>query len=69
MFTLGSKTKDDRPIRLVKGKNIGPKEFTLGFKSKLHSKLCIIALMTTKVHVTLGSFVVSTWMHDTINLL
>ena len=34
-----------------------------------HSKLCIITPVATKVHVTLWSFVVSTWMHNTIELV
>jgi hypothetical protein len=32
----------------------------------IHSKLCSITLMATKVHVILRSFVVLTWMRVTI---
>ena len=35
----------------------------------LHSKLCSITHVATKVHVILWSFVVLTWMHDTIELV
>ena len=32
----------------------------------IHSKLGTITLVATKVHMILQSFVVLTWMHDTI---
>ena len=35
----------------------------------LHSKLCSITPMETKVHVILESFIMLTWMHDTIELV
>ena len=34
-----------------------------------HSKLCSITHVATKVHVILRSFVVLTWMRDTIDLV
>ena len=34
----------------------------------VHSKLCSITHVATKVHVMLRSFVVWTWMHDRINV-
>ena len=37
--------------------------------SLLHSKLRSITPMATKVHVILRSFVVLTWMRDTIELV
>jgi hypothetical protein len=36
---------------------------------KLHSKLCSITHVATKLHVILRSFVVLTWMRDTIELV
>ena len=35
----------------------------------IHSKLRSIAHVATKVHVILRSFVVLTWMHDTIDVV
>ena len=37
-------------------------------RTQLHSKLHSITLVVTKVHVVLQSFVVLTWMRDTIEL-
>ena len=37
--------------------------------NQLHSKLCSITSMATKVHVILRSFVVLTWMRDAIELV
>jgi hypothetical protein len=37
-----------------------------GLRVHVHSKLCSITPMITKVHVTLRSFVVLTWMRDTL---
>ena len=36
---------------------------------RLHSKLHIITLVATKVHMILRSFVVLTWMHNTIEFV
>jgi hypothetical protein len=35
----------------------------------VHSKLCSIIPMATKMHIILWSFVVLTWMRDTIELV
>jgi hypothetical protein len=39
------------------------------WRMEVHSKLCIITPMVTKMHVILQSFVVLTWMRDTIELV
>ena len=36
--------------------------------SDMHSKLCSITHVATKVHVILWSFVVLTWMRDIVEL-
>ena len=47
-----------------------PKNPTLHNITKhVHSKLCSITHVATKVHVILWSFVVLTWMRDTIELV
>ena len=47
-----------------------PMYFRTNSKSfKIHSKLRSITHVATKVHVILQSFVVLTWMHDTIELV
>ena len=35
----------------------------------IHSKLCSNTPMTTKVHMILQSFVVVTWMRDTVEIV
>jgi hypothetical protein len=37
--------------------------------SRIHSKLCNITHVATKVYVILRNFLVLTWMHDTIELV
>jgi hypothetical protein len=46
-----------------------PSNETISVHDDVHCKLCSITPVATKVHVILRSFVVLTWMHDTIDLV
>ena len=66
-------------VATIKIYNPPPKKIKLGMTNNvglafnigdtIHSKLCSITHVVTKVHVTLRSFLVLTWIHDTIELV
>jgi hypothetical protein len=66
---VGNTSRCGEGISCNMGENFKELISIIAYKHIVHSKLRIITLVATKLHMILRSFVVLTWMHYSIELV